>query len=111
MFDDHAGLSPDLTVRIGQTLVFDQRDPSNWMHPLGFAYSTVDTYSSRRLDYSCVRVCTTDACRYLYFFRGFWTVPSGSSGSSTCCCASATRAMRASYSAAFASAAAASSSF
>jgi len=37
-FDGHAGSSPDLTVRIGQTLVFDQRDPSNWMHPLGFAY-------------------------------------------------------------------------
>ena len=30
--------SPDIEVRIGQTYVFDQRDASNWYHPVGFAY-------------------------------------------------------------------------
>jgi len=25
-------------VKIGQTIVFDQTDPTNWYHPLGFAY-------------------------------------------------------------------------
>merc|ERR1740117_1289553 len=32
------GPSPDIEVRIGQTYVFDQRDASNWYHPVGFAY-------------------------------------------------------------------------
>jgi uncharacterized protein (DUF305 family)/plastocyanin len=32
------GPSPEITVKIGQTYTFDQRDPSNWYHPVGFAY-------------------------------------------------------------------------
>lgn len=32
------GVSPDITVKIGDTIVFDQKDPTNWYHPLGFAY-------------------------------------------------------------------------
>ena len=35
---DFEGVSPTLQVKIGETLFFDQRDPSNWFHPLGFAY-------------------------------------------------------------------------
>ena len=37
-FAGHTGPSPDIEVRIGQTYVFDQSDPSNWFHPVGFAY-------------------------------------------------------------------------
>jgi uncharacterized protein (DUF305 family)/plastocyanin len=37
-FDGKSGSSPDIVVQIGKTYVFDQRDPSNWFHPLGFAY-------------------------------------------------------------------------
>merc|ERR1719161_1936042 len=37
-FDGLSGPSPDITVQIGKTYVFDQRDASNWFHPLGFAY-------------------------------------------------------------------------
>ena len=37
-FSDYEGVSPTLQVKIGETLFFDQRDPSNWFHPLGFAY-------------------------------------------------------------------------
>lgn len=33
------GPSPDLTVKIGQTITFDQTDVSNWYHPVGFAYA------------------------------------------------------------------------
>jgi hypothetical protein len=33
-----SGVSPDLTVQIGTTYVFDQRDATNWYHPVGFAY-------------------------------------------------------------------------
>jgi uncharacterized protein (DUF305 family) len=37
-FAGYTGPSPDITVQIGKTYVFDQRDSSNWYHPLGFAY-------------------------------------------------------------------------
>lgn len=33
------GPSPEITVKIGQTIVFDQEDPTNWYHPVGFAYA------------------------------------------------------------------------
>ena len=35
-YDD--GVNPTLTVKIGETLVFDQSHDSNWYHPIGFAY-------------------------------------------------------------------------
>ena len=38
VFDGAAGLSPDLHVRVGTTLVFEQYDETNWMHALGFAF-------------------------------------------------------------------------
>jgi len=37
-FAGQVGPSPDITVQIGKTYVFDQRDPTNWYHPVGFAY-------------------------------------------------------------------------
>jgi uncharacterized protein (DUF305 family)/YHS domain-containing protein len=37
-FAGFTGPSPAITVRIGQTYTFDQKDPSNWYHPVGFAY-------------------------------------------------------------------------
>merc|ERR1719161_886387 len=37
-FDGYTGPSPDIIVQIGKTYVFDQRDSSDWFHPLGFAY-------------------------------------------------------------------------
>ena len=37
-FAGHTGPSPDIEVRIGQTYTFDQTDPSNWYHAIGFAY-------------------------------------------------------------------------
>ena len=37
-FTGHTGPSPDIEVRIGQTYTFDQTDPSNWYHAIGFAY-------------------------------------------------------------------------
>jgi uncharacterized protein (DUF305 family)/plastocyanin len=37
-FDGKSGQSPDIAVQIGKTYVFDQRDATNWFHPLGFAY-------------------------------------------------------------------------
>merc|ERR1740139_1461030 len=30
--------SPDVYVNIGESYIFDQSDPSNWYHPVGFAY-------------------------------------------------------------------------
>merc|ERR1719491_2736630 len=33
-----SGPSPDITVQIGKTYIFDQSDPSNWYHPIGLAY-------------------------------------------------------------------------
>jgi uncharacterized protein (DUF305 family)/plastocyanin len=37
-FAGETGPSPEITARIGDTLVFDQTDQSNWYHPIGFAY-------------------------------------------------------------------------
>jgi len=37
-FSGLTGPSPDITVQIGKTYTFDQRDSSNWYHPLGFAF-------------------------------------------------------------------------
>ena len=37
-FAGYTGPSPDIEVRIGQTYTFDQTDPSNWYHAVGFAY-------------------------------------------------------------------------
>jgi len=37
-FEDTSGSSPDITVKIGQTITFDQTDSTNWYHPVGFAY-------------------------------------------------------------------------
>eukprot|EP00966_Prymnesium_polylepis_P078083 1810184-Prymnesium_polylepis.1 len=34
----YVGSSPTISVRIGQTVTFDQSDSSNWFHALGFAY-------------------------------------------------------------------------
>jgi len=31
-------LSPDVNVKVGSRYTFDQSDPSNWYHPVGFAY-------------------------------------------------------------------------
>jgi len=31
-------LSPDVNVKVGSRYTFDQADPSNWYHPVGFAY-------------------------------------------------------------------------
>jgi plastocyanin len=36
--EGHDGPSPEITVKIGETITFDQSDPSNWYHPVGFAY-------------------------------------------------------------------------
>jgi len=38
-FEDTEGSSPPITVKIGQTITFDQTDVSNWYHPVGFAYA------------------------------------------------------------------------
>ena len=37
-FAGKTGPSPDIEVKIGETYVFDQTDPSNWYHAVGFAY-------------------------------------------------------------------------
>ena len=37
-FGGKVGPVPDITVQIGKTYVFDQGDPTNWYHPVGFAY-------------------------------------------------------------------------
>jgi hypothetical protein len=38
-FEDTSGPSPTITAKIGQTLTWDQSDPSNWYHAVGFAYA------------------------------------------------------------------------
>ena len=45
-FEGIEGVSPDLDVKIGETLFFDQRHPSNWFHPLGFAYEPDGAHGS-----------------------------------------------------------------
>ena len=37
-FAGHAGQSPELTVEIGKTYLFDQTHHTNWYHPLGFGF-------------------------------------------------------------------------
>jgi len=38
-FEATSGPSPTITVKIGQTITFDQKHISNWYHPVGFAYA------------------------------------------------------------------------
>ena len=35
------GVSPDIVITVGQTLVVDQTRAGNWMHPIGFAFYPV----------------------------------------------------------------------
>ena len=37
-FESTDGPSPTITVKLGQTITFDQTHPTNWYHPVGFAY-------------------------------------------------------------------------
>merc|ERR1719162_1448924 len=37
-FETLEGPSPDIKVKIGDKITFDQSDVSNWYHPVGFAY-------------------------------------------------------------------------
>ena len=45
-FEGHTGPSPEITVKIGETVTFDQTDPSNWYHPVGFAYEPDGAHGS-----------------------------------------------------------------
>jgi plastocyanin len=45
-FKGHVGSSPEITVKIGETITFDQSDPSNWYHPVGFAYEPDGAHGS-----------------------------------------------------------------
>merc|ERR1719174_2371749 len=45
-FAGYYGSSPEITVKIGQTITFDQTDPSNWYHPVGFAYQPDGAHGS-----------------------------------------------------------------
>jgi len=38
-FESTSGPQPTITAKIGQTLKFDQSDPTNWYHAVGFAYA------------------------------------------------------------------------
>merc|ERR1712241_496954 len=38
-FEDTDGSSPTITMKIGQTITFDQSDKTNWYHPVGFAFA------------------------------------------------------------------------
>lgn len=38
-YEDTSGSSPTITVKVGQTVVFDQSDSSNWYHAVGFAFA------------------------------------------------------------------------
>jgi len=37
-FEPLVGSSPDISVKIGDVITFDQSDITNWYHPVGFAY-------------------------------------------------------------------------
>ena len=37
-FEGKVGPFPDITVQISKTYMFNQHDPINWYHPVGFAY-------------------------------------------------------------------------
>eukprot|EP00964_Phaeocystis_antarctica_P058846 scaffold34911_cov45-Phaeocystis_antarctica.AAC.1 len=43
---NHTGSSPTITATIGQTYTFDQSHPSNWYHPVGFAYEPDGAHGS-----------------------------------------------------------------
>ena len=45
-FATYTGSSPDIAVTIGQTYTFDQSDPTNWYHPVGFAYEPDGAHGS-----------------------------------------------------------------
>ena len=45
-FAGHTGASPTIEVNIGDTIVFDQSDSSNWYHPVGFAYEPDGAHGS-----------------------------------------------------------------
>merc|ERR1719460_752999 len=45
-FAGQDGPSPEITVKIGETITFDQTDPSNWYHPVGFAYEPDGAHGS-----------------------------------------------------------------
>jgi len=38
-FETLDGVSPDITIKVGQKITFDQTDTTNWYHPVGFAYA------------------------------------------------------------------------
>merc|ERR1719375_3004609 len=44
--EGHTGPSPTITVKIDDTITFDQTDPSNWYHPIGFAYKPDGAHGS-----------------------------------------------------------------
>jgi hypothetical protein len=45
-FAGQSGSSPDIHVTIGETYIFDQSDPTNWYHPVGFAYEPDGAHGS-----------------------------------------------------------------
>jgi len=45
-FKGYTGSSPDIQVTIGKTYTFDQSDPTNWYHPVGFAYEPDGAHGS-----------------------------------------------------------------
>ena len=41
------GPSPNIKVYVGQTITFNQRDHTNWYHPIGFAYKPDGAHGSK----------------------------------------------------------------